>query len=312
MSQRRPDRCGRYGESGNAAAWRGFTLIELLVVIAVIVILLAIFLPVLRKAREYGRRAVCLSNLRQLQMAWQMYADSHDSYIVNGQAYILSSQYLSGRPWMIASEAKFRQTESDADVLMRQGALAPYVGDIRVYRCPGRCRIQTWWNTFPNVFGSYFIVGSMNQHSRQELLARKIQVSSGKTMLYVFRTTQLVYPGAASRAVFMCQGHGQLLYDGQGWFGWPEEVQDIHDWSDRCAVPIHHSNGACMSFADGHVEYWKWKDPYTIAWAQNVWDRYANTDIPPIKYSGVPAQDHLKLWKAVWGTELYVTTTNTP
>jgi len=53
----------------------GFTLIELLVVIAIMALLLAIFLPALRLARERGRRAVCLSNLRQLTLAWMMWPD---------------------------------------------------------------------------------------------------------------------------------------------------------------------------------------------------------------------------------------------
>jgi len=44
----------------------GFTLIELLVVIAVIAILMAILMPALNRAREQGKRAVCLSNLKQL------------------------------------------------------------------------------------------------------------------------------------------------------------------------------------------------------------------------------------------------------
>lgn len=57
---------------------RGFTLIELLVVIAIIGMLAAMLFPVFTKAREKGRQAVCLSNLRQLALAIQMYCADHD------------------------------------------------------------------------------------------------------------------------------------------------------------------------------------------------------------------------------------------
>ncbi len=59
-----------------------FTLIELLVVIAIIALLVGIILPSLGAARESGRSALCLSNLRQLSMGWNGYADENKDVMV--------------------------------------------------------------------------------------------------------------------------------------------------------------------------------------------------------------------------------------
>jgi prepilin-type N-terminal cleavage/methylation domain-containing protein len=69
-----------------AKTGRGFTLIELLVVIAIIAVLAALLLPSLTNARERGRRAACLSNLRQVGIAIRLYADDFQGKIPYGPA----------------------------------------------------------------------------------------------------------------------------------------------------------------------------------------------------------------------------------
>ena len=66
---------------------KAFTLVELLVVIAIIVLLVALLIPVLGKARKLGQRTVCLSNLKQLTLAWTSYATEHDGKLVDGSAF---------------------------------------------------------------------------------------------------------------------------------------------------------------------------------------------------------------------------------
>src|SRR5438067_11514435 len=78
----------------------GFTLIELLVVIAVITILAGILFPVFAQARDAARRANCLSSLRQIALAHQMYIQDNDDalpswYIVGSGGYKIWPEFLS-------------------------------------------------------------------------------------------------------------------------------------------------------------------------------------------------------------------------
>ncbi len=84
---------------------KGFTLVELLVVVAIIALLMAILMPALRKAREQGKDALCKSNMRQIGMGAELYAEDWESQIPRGKGggtgeawYQLFMPYLAQRP----------------------------------------------------------------------------------------------------------------------------------------------------------------------------------------------------------------------
>ena len=104
----------------------GFTLIELLVVIAIIAVLMGILMPALRTAKEQGRMAVCLSNLRQIGLASQLYAEDNDLKVPRAEVYgntdedmqvwqTLYMKYLGGRKGskiMMTAIAKLKKITS--------------------------------------------------------------------------------------------------------------------------------------------------------------------------------------------------------
>ncbi|MBL9139123.1 MAG: prepilin-type N-terminal cleavage/methylation domain-containing protein [Verrucomicrobiales bacterium] len=121
------------GSRGSAS---GFTLIELLVVVSILAILASLLLPALSSAKAKGRRAVCLSNLRQIGTAIRVYADDHEGHIPFGPTAppftSPASFYPStGAPTSLMS---LRDGQPVGLGLLLENALA---GQPKVVFCPG-------------------------------------------------------------------------------------------------------------------------------------------------------------------------------
>ncbi|MDW8106181.1 MAG: DUF1559 domain-containing protein [Armatimonadota bacterium] len=102
---------------------KGFTLIELLVVIAIIAILAAILFPVFAQAREKARQTGCLSNVKQIGLAIQMYTNDYDEYIPRN-AYADPPRVPEGDHFTNCSSPRWM------DVIQ------PYIKNVDVHNCP--------------------------------------------------------------------------------------------------------------------------------------------------------------------------------
>lgn len=219
---------------------RGFTLVELLVVIAIIALLMAILMPALNRARELGRRSVCLGNLKQLVFAWIMYADDNSGDLVNAIAGNHITTTVGGidyieRAWVGGVDNGLNKVQQENR--LKDGALYEYCKNPKVYRCPAG---QV------GHYLTYAIVCAMNGHKMGN--AQSVQAWSNNRGDLSRMNDRIVFLDIGivrTNANTTDQGSYKVHFDDQMHWDHPP--------------PVRHRDGVTVSYADAHSTYWKWK-----------------------------------------------------
>lgn len=124
------------------------TLVELLVVIAIIGALAALLLPTLSNAKASGKQASCLNNLKQSEMACQMYATDNGGKLVRNAAFAPPLASLFGETeetngWVYGNMKTI--TDSTNLSYVRNGKLFPYLSQATPYHCPADATEANGW-----------------------------------------------------------------------------------------------------------------------------------------------------------------------
>src|SRR5688572_11100122 len=219
----------------------GFTLIELLVVIAIIAILAGMLLPALAKAKSKAGATKCLNNLKQLQLCWVMYAHDHDDNII--------PNFLADpRAWIGGTVQALPGATNINDI--KAGQLWKYNTSLEIYRCPndqGGLRVGT---------RRYTRVRSFSMSGRMNGPDAAIFVNPG---LPFFRKLSSINSPSPSEAFVFVDEQSDSIDD--GFYAVRANVRNAGFWQNTPAS--RHGNSGQVSFADGHAEYWKWREPTT-------------------------------------------------
>jgi prepilin-type processing-associated H-X9-DG protein len=207
---------------------------------------MAILMPTLSRAREQGKRAACLNNVKQLALSWNLYADDFDGKIVNGNtAKGTATVHHDNACWVYWLDPA-TTTEAQRIQGILDGLLYRYCPNVKLYKCPTGIRGELVTYSIPDTMnGYYYIPGA------------KEQIKTLRTQIH----------SLSEQIIFLDEGR----LSPSSWTIWYDQER----WWDQ--ITARHGDGTNFAFADGHSEYWRWKDPRTLDVAKMDYAVWQNT-----------------------------------
>jgi len=220
----------------------------LLVVIAIIAILAAMLLPALAKAKGKAQAVQCVSNLKQLQNGWQMYAGDFNDYMLPnaplGAGNSPIDPTLNAKSWCSGASEGWGSYDANTNTFYyTTSIMAPFMGgQLGVYRCPA--------DTIPSANGQRLRTYSMNSQMGNVYSYNTTISYNAGFKAYIKVSEMLNCPGPSTAFVFceenMCSMNDGYLQVDCNVAQFPDVPGSYHVWN--CG----------FSFADGHAELRKW------------------------------------------------------
>jgi prepilin-type N-terminal cleavage/methylation domain-containing protein/prepilin-type processing-associated H-X9-DG protein len=219
-----------------------FSLVELLVVIAIIAILAGLLLPVFTDSKSKAEGMMCGNNIRQLSIAWLLYADENTDLLVNNHG--VPETLARRQTWANNVEDWVDGDDNTNLVYLTDSKLGPYANrSAKIYKCPA--------DREPAANGQRIRSMSMNA-----MVGNPGELTNRFNPLYVqfYKTAEVRQPSGIF--VFLDE-HCDTLND--GFF-----VNRLEDYAWGNVPGSYHNGGVNLSFADGHFESHRWQVPDTV------------------------------------------------
>jgi prepilin-type N-terminal cleavage/methylation domain-containing protein/prepilin-type processing-associated H-X9-DG protein len=259
----------------------GFTLIQLLIVIAIIAILASLLLPTLARAKALGQRTVCVSNFKQIQLAWLTYIDDNRGQLVlnsfnwspNPQSPDNIPSWVQGFMYWDEDELIGKTGTADPDKLSStntallvgpRALFAPYIPTYRIYKCPADKSQVTIGKTKYDRVRSY----CMNEYLGDPRRGRGEFAWADPPFFPIVADIDHLN---RSQLMVLIENHEDFIYS-------PIFPAVGQSWSTQGLPATRHNSSCAISFSDGHVEVRRWLDDST---RRPVTGKHPGLDIYP-------------------------------